>query len=214
MKELAPGLDQLRGFPPNAVNVYVAGDVLIDAATRLDGWHLKRQLQDRPLALLALTHAHPDHQGSAKAICEARHIPLACHSGDVEAMEGGFPSGMKGKAAAAAISGPAYPVSRVLADGDEIGEFRVIHAPGHSAGHVIYFRDSDRVAISGDVLRTMNLLTMIPQIGEMPKAFITDLDQSHASIKLLAELNPTLVCPGHGPPLRDIAKLEAFAAKF
>lgn len=34
MKELAPGVFQLRGFPPNAINCYVIGDVLVDAATR------------------------------------------------------------------------------------------------------------------------------------------------------------------------------------
>ncbi len=34
MKQLAEGVFQLRGFPPNAINVYLAGDVLIDAGTR------------------------------------------------------------------------------------------------------------------------------------------------------------------------------------
>ncbi len=39
--------------------------------------------------MLALTHVHPDHQGVAKDVCEARGIPLACHADDVDAMEGG-----------------------------------------------------------------------------------------------------------------------------
>jgi glyoxylase-like metal-dependent hydrolase (beta-lactamase superfamily II) len=41
--------------------------------------------------MLALTHAHPDHQGVAKDVCEARGVPLACHADDVEAMEGKRP---------------------------------------------------------------------------------------------------------------------------
>ena len=41
--------------------------------------------------MLALTHVHPDHQGVAKDVCEARGIPLACHADDVDAMEGRRP---------------------------------------------------------------------------------------------------------------------------
>ena len=37
MKELAPGLWQLSGFPPHGINVYLMGDVLVDAATRRAG---------------------------------------------------------------------------------------------------------------------------------------------------------------------------------
>ena len=39
MRELAPGLHQLSGHPRDAINVYLAGDVLIDAgrATRGGG---------------------------------------------------------------------------------------------------------------------------------------------------------------------------------
>ena len=41
--------------------------------------------------MVALTHVHPDHQGVAKDVCEARGIPLACHADDVDAMEGRRP---------------------------------------------------------------------------------------------------------------------------
>ena len=34
MREIAQGIWQLTGFPPNAVNIYLAGDVLIDTGTR------------------------------------------------------------------------------------------------------------------------------------------------------------------------------------
>ena len=90
----------------------------------------------------------------------------------------------------------------------------MIHAPGHSPGEVIFFRDSDRVAICGDVIRTMNLITTLPEVGEPPDIFTFDKAENRRSIKKLAELNPTLVCPGHGPPLRDIAKLDALASSF
>src|SRR6202022_2070252 len=77
----------LRGFPPNAINVYVLGDVLIDAATKLAERRIMRQIAGHPLSAHALTHAHPDHQGSSHAICEGLGIPLWCGAGDVHAME-------------------------------------------------------------------------------------------------------------------------------
>ena len=62
MRELSPNLWQLGGFPPNAFNVYLIGDVLLDTATRWAGGRILRQLADRKLSLLALTHVPSDHQ--------------------------------------------------------------------------------------------------------------------------------------------------------
>lgn len=220
MKELAPGVEQLRGLLPNAINVYLVGDVLIDAATKLSARRILHQVQDRPLALHALTHVHPDHQGASHAICEARGIPLACHGDGVEAMEGrapvqtSDPGNPVNKLIGAIWEGPPHPVGRVLAEGDEVAGFRVIHAPGHAPSEVIFFRDTDRVAICGDVVNTMNLLTMVPGIREPPDAFSLDPARNRESIRLLAELEPSLICAGHGPPSRDLAGLKRLAASF
>jgi glyoxylase-like metal-dependent hydrolase (beta-lactamase superfamily II) len=61
MRLLADGVWQLRGFPPNAINVYLLGDVLIDAATRQGERRILRELRGHGLSAHALTHAHPDH---------------------------------------------------------------------------------------------------------------------------------------------------------
>ena len=77
MKELAPGVWQLRGFPPNAINVYVIDDVLIDAAapgTRRRAHPASSSRAVRSNAH-ALTHAHPDHQGASHEVCEKLGIP-------------------------------------------------------------------------------------------------------------------------------------------
>ncbi|MCB0864509.1 MAG: MBL fold metallo-hydrolase [Solirubrobacterales bacterium] len=220
MREIAPDLFQLRGLIPNAINVYLAGDVLIDAATKLSSRRILSQIQDRPLSLHALTHVHPDHQGASHAICEARHIPLACHADGVDAMEGrapvqtSDPNNPVNKVIGAVWEGPPHPVGRVLAEGDDVAGFRVIHAPGHAPSEVIFFRDSDRVAICGDVVNAMNLLTMRPGIREPPDAFSLDPARNRESIKLLAELEPSLICAGHGPPSRDLAGLKQLAASF
>ena len=50
-------------------------------------------------------------------------------------------------------------------EGDEVAGFRVVHAPGHARGEVIFFRDSDRVAICGDVIRNMSYATALPAQG-------------------------------------------------
>ena len=82
--------------------------------------------------------------------------------------------------------------------------------PGHSPGHVAYWRESDRVLIAGDVLNGMNLITGIPGLHEPPNAFTTDPAQNRESARRLAALEPSLVVFGHGPPLRDTRKFVDF----
>jgi len=219
VKELAPGLLQLRGFR-DAINVYLAEDVLIDAATKLARRRIMSQIEKRPVALVALTHAHPDHQGSAHAICEARAIPLACHEDDVAVMEGREPMRQPRpghpihRFQHAFWTGPPHPVARPLSEGDEVAGFRVIHAPGHSPGEVIFFRDSDRVAICGDVVNNVDFLTGRVRVGEPPGIFTPDPELNRSSIRKLAELEPSLVCPGHGPPFSDLGGLHRLIAAF
>jgi hydroxyacylglutathione hydrolase len=196
------------------INVYLVGDVLVDAGRRWDRRRIFKQLEGRDLSMVALTHVHPDHQGVAKDICESRNIPLACHADDVDAMEGRAPVSDTAHLASRLIvrfwQGPPHQVDRVLQDGDEVAGFRVIHAPGHSAGEVIYFRDSDRVAICGDVVRNLNYATLRPQIKEPPEAFNLDTAENRRSIRKLASLNPSVILPGHGDAITDMPAFERF----
>jgi hydroxyacylglutathione hydrolase len=220
LKQLASDLWQLRGFPPNGINVYLAEDVLIDTATRLAGRRILRQIEDRPLSLVALTHVHPDHQGAVAQVCEARGVPLACHADDVDAMEGRRPVQEKNpdnpivRLERRYWEGPPRKVDRVLREGDEVAGFRVIHAPGHARGEVIFFRESDRVAIAGDVINTINVFTGIPGVREPPGMYTLDPEENRRSIRKLLDLGPSLVCVGHGAPLRDLAKLERLVAEL
>ena len=220
MKQLAPDVWRLAEFPRPTINVYLAGDVLIDAGRRWDRRRIFEQTKHLDLSLVALTHVHPDHQGAAKAVCEARGIGLACHADDVEAMEGrrmvqeAGASNPVNKLIRAMWEGPPHPVGRVLNEGDEVAGFRVIHAPGHARGEVIFFRDSDRVAICGDVIRNMSYLTTLPGIREPPDDFTYDPACNRRSIRKLAELEPALVLPGHGPEVTDMKELHRFAASL
>jgi hydroxyacylglutathione hydrolase len=215
MKELADGLYQLDGFPPNAINVYLAGDVLIDAATRRAGKRILRQLSGRAVTTHALTHAHPDHQGASHEVCEKLGIPLWCGELDAEAVETGevaAPGSGLGSLFGRMWAGPAHPVARRLKEGDEVAGFTVLDTPGHSAGHVSYWRETDRALICGDVFFNVNMYTGIAGLREPPAQFTPDPARNRESMRRLAALEPRVVCFGHGPPLRDPARLRAFVS--
>jgi hydroxyacylglutathione hydrolase len=220
MKQLAENLYLLRGFPPNAINVYLAQDVLIDAGTRQAEGRIVRQIRERSITAHALTHAHPDHQGSSHAICQRLDIPLWCGHGDVPAMQ--TPGGISNSQAPGWINrlqtrfwtGPPHPVARALKEGDEVAGFAVLEVPGHSRGHVAYWRESDRVLILGDVLNGMNVMTGIRGLHEPPAVFTPDPARNRRSARRLAALEPELVCFGHGPPLRDPQALQDFISQM
>jgi glyoxylase-like metal-dependent hydrolase (beta-lactamase superfamily II) len=218
MKQVAEGVWRLSERPAPLINVYLVGDVLIDAGRKTDRRRILKQLQGREISLLALTHAHPDHQGTAKEICEGRGVPLACHIDDVDAMEGREPTSPGADLVSRLIvrfwQGPPHRVDRPLREGDEVAGFRVIHAPGHSPGEVIFFRDDDRVAICGDVIRNLSYLTMRSVIKEPPDAFNYDTAENRRSIHKLAELEPSVILPGHGAAVTDITKFERFVTNL
>jgi hydroxyacylglutathione hydrolase len=220
MKQLADDVQMLAGWPPNAINVYLVGDVLIDAGTRQAEKRIMRQIAGRGVTAHALTHAHPDHQGSSHAVCERLGIPLWCGQGDVPAMEtlGGISNsqapGWINRMQQRFWTGPPHPVARALVEGDEVAGFTVLESPGHSAGQVAYWRESDRVLILGDVLNNMNLMTGIPGLHEPPDVFTPDPPRNRASARRLAALRPQLTCFGHGPPLRDPGRLADFVARL
>lgn len=216
MKQLTDGVWQISGFPPNAINVYLAGDVLIDASTRYAERRIVRQLKGHDLSAHALTHAHPDHQGASHAICERYGIPYWVGENDVDAAENPALIGERqpdhplSNLFVRTMTGPAHRVDRALREGDMVASFRVIDAPGHSAGHVAFWRESDRVLILGDVLNNMDILTTIPGL-HAPKDYLTpDPAENRRSARKLAALEPELVLFGHGAPLRDTKKFVDF----
>lgn len=218
MRQLADGVYQLSGWPPNAINVYLVGDVLVDAGTRQAEKRILRQISGKRLSAHVLTHAHPDHQGSSHAICERFSIPLWCGRDDVPAVERA--GGVNNPKAPAWLNkvqerwwtGPPHPVARALAEGDEVAGFTVLETPGHSIGHIALWRESDRTLILGDVLNNMNVNTGIPGLHQPPDMFTPDPVRNRASARRLAALRPALACFGHGAPLRDPDKLAAFVA--
>lgn len=217
MQEIVPGVRLLSGFPPYFFNVYLVEDVLIDAGTRWARWRIGRQLQAHPPRMVALTHCHPDHQGSADYVCRRFGVPLACPELDVPAMEGRTqmqPNDRIIRLGEFLWAGSRRKVDRVLRDGDEVAGFRVVHAPGHTPGHCMFFREADRAVIAGDVLANIHFITRKSGLREPPKRLSADPARNRESVRLLASLKPAVVCFGHGPPLYDAAELQHFADRL
>jgi glyoxylase-like metal-dependent hydrolase (beta-lactamase superfamily II) len=102
---------------------------------------------------LLLTHAHLDHVGGTLELARGLGLPVhGPQEGDAfwldalpdQARMFGFPPA------------EAFRPDRWLHDGDtvELGQlrFQVIHCPGHTPGHVVFFEPESRHAFVGDVL--------------------------------------------------------------
>src|SRR4051794_26843561 len=224
MREIAPDVFHLPLVPRNGVNAYLIGDVLVDTGLRTSAGKIKDALGGRELEAIALTHAHGDHGGSARKLSEALGVPVWVGAADREAVETGKvvtkpPFDKPGLSVIAGALGnmPAVPVARDLHEGDELSAgFTVLDTPGHSPGHVSFWRESDRVLICGDVFFNMNLLTTAPGLREPPGPFTVDVAQNRESQRRVAQLEAEVAGFGHGPVIESGAgaQLAAFVEKL
>ncbi len=85
--------------------------------------------------------------------------------------------------------------------GGRTGPFTLLPSPGHAADHVCFTRETDhgRVTFCGDLVLGHGS-SIVP-----PRAMGGSLADYMASLERLASLEPTLMCPGHGPWITDPA---------
>jgi glyoxylase-like metal-dependent hydrolase (beta-lactamase superfamily II) len=100
-----------------------------------------------------LTHGHLDHASAARAVADRYGVPIVGpHRDDAFLLAGLAEQGARFGIAGAAACEP----DRWLEDGDTVavGDLRleVLHCPGHTPGHVVFFERGERIAIVGDVL--------------------------------------------------------------
>ncbi len=229
-ERIADGVWIVRGgFPAKTMNVYLIedeggltmfdggisdmGDAVRMAGARLGG--IKR---------IVLGHVDCDHRGAAPAI----DAPVYCHPAETEAAESDSPyrdywdfSKLVPPARQlypkmlAAWDGGAVRVAGTVSEGDEVAGFRVIDLPGHAPGLIGLFRDSDRLALVSDCFYTIDPQTGIKGPARVPHAaFNIDSEQARASIRKLAQLDPSIAWAGHAEPVRgDVAaQLEQAAS--
>jgi hydroxyacylglutathione hydrolase len=216
MERLAEDVFHLPLLPRNGLNVYVLGDVLVDAGISTSPKKIVRAVNDgHPVATHVLTHAHGDHIGGTPGVVDRLGVPVWCGADDADAAESGrqvVADTFARPLVKAMAKWKPVPVARRLQEGDEVGPgFTVLHVPGHSPGHIALWREADRALVCGDVFINMNLITTAVGLHEPPGIFTPDFAANRASARRLAALEPELVMFGHGPPLRDPAKLKAFA---
>jgi len=106
---------------------------------------------------ILLTHGHIDHVGGAEALAKAfsPSVPIeGPHREDAFLLEGEYLPRQCSMFGLPQVAG--FTPSRWLEDGDEIHfgseSLQVLHAPGHTPGHVVYFHAGARLALVGDVL--------------------------------------------------------------
>ncbi|MDM1552958.1 MULTISPECIES: MBL fold metallo-hydrolase [Chryseobacterium] len=222
LRQIAPEVFQIPLMPRNSINCYIIEGVLVDSGIRSSYTTIKKALQKIPVYQHVLTHAHADHQGCSDQICAEFAIPLLCHPNEVFRTETGMvtndyptPQHWIAKLQQKYWAGQGHKVDRTIVENDRIGNFLVIETPGHSGGHISLFRERDGVLIIGDAATNMNILTTITGLRLPPNIFTSDQQRNIKSLKKLAALNPSVICFGHGPVLRNKdRKFEQFVAKF
>jgi glyoxylase-like metal-dependent hydrolase (beta-lactamase superfamily II) len=167
---------------------------VIDPGGEVDG--LITLLGQRGLELerIWVTHGHLDHCGGADELREKTGIPIeGPHPDDKFWIDQIDETGAKWGVPGARSFTP----DRWLGDGDEVrlGEtsFEVVHCPGHTPGHVIFFHRQARFAQVGDVL-------FRGAIGrfDFPRGNYDDLIASITG-KLWPLGDDVRFVPGHGP---------------
>lgn len=219
MNQVTDDVWQIPLVPRNGVNAYLVGDVLVDAGYILSGKKVVAAVKGREVRAHALTHVHNDHAGGTRHVHEALGVPVWIGVDDAPFLRSGkapVPPGNRIAALFGPVAGsPKVEPERELSEGDELGHgFVVLDTPGHSPGHVSFWREADRTLICGDVFFNLNIVTFAYGLRQPPDLFTYDVAQNRASERRLAELDPAVVCFGHGPPLRDPAAIRAFVARL
>jgi len=222
-----------------------AGDrewVLIDAgvmgteASILSAVRKRFGEESRPSAIV-MTHGHFDHIGALEDLAKRWEAPIYAHELEQPYLDGRSsyppPDPSVGGGLMAALSrfyprGP-IDVSRWLhvlpADGTIPGMpgWRWIATPGHSPGHVSFWRESDRTLIAGDAFITTAqesayaVMTQRPEMHGPPMYYTPDWGSARTSVETLARLEPELVVTGHGPAMKGPsmrAALHTLASDF
>jgi glyoxylase-like metal-dependent hydrolase (beta-lactamase superfamily II) len=221
-------LDDVFYLTNQIVNVVMIGKpmckwVLIDAGMPGSGDKIIKVAEERfgigtAPECIVLTHGHFDHIGGIKELLEQWKVPVYVHYLELPFLNGSksYPEpdptvegGMLAKIAniypykATNIADVIRPLSSHI-NLPFFSDWEWIHTPGHSPGHVSFFRKKDKVLISGDAVITVRqdsfykVLIQAKELNGPPRYFTNDWDLAKASVATLSKLEPEFLIAGHG----------------
>ena len=223
---VAPGVWRMKDI---FVNVYIIQNtdnpswVLVDTGLKSSLPKIKRMIDeviepDAVPSAIIMTHGHFDHRGSLIQLAEQWKVPVYCHHMEMPYLTGkadfppADPTVGGGMMASMAFVYPKGPIDateflkELPEDGTipELPEWKWIHTPGHSPGHISLFREKDGVLVAGDAIVTtqqesiFSVMTQKKVLCGPPKYFTPDWGAAARSVKLLAKLEPNVITTGHG----------------
>ncbi len=225
-------LPDLYSFTVQIVNIIMVGHsnqkefVLIDTGTPFSAKKIIEEAENRfgencrPKAII-LTHGHFDHVGSVIELVQHWDVDVYAHELELpfltgkkdyplpdSTVEGGMVSKMSAMFPNEAIN-LGNRVKSLPADGSvpHLSEFKWIHTPGHSPGHVSLFREEDSALIAGDAFITVKqeylykVFMQELEISGPPRYLTTDWEASKISVEKLEALKPSVAITGHGLPI-------------
>lgn len=239
--ELENGTEDIRGLHILLVNVFGVASgagrwTLVDAGLRMSAARIRHWAERqfgpdaRPDAII-MTHGHFDHVGALKELAEHWDVPVYAHTLELPYFTGAaeYPppdptvgGGMLARLSFLYPRGAVDIADRVLPlpdDGSVPGlpDWRWVHTPGHTVGHVSFFRDADRALIVGDAFCTtrqesfLAALTQPPELHGPPAYYTPDWDTARDSVRRLAALAPVTIAPSHGRPIAGPHATQALA---
>jgi len=213
---------------------------LIDAGLPLSTERIRHwvdmKFSKSPKAIV-LTHGHFDHIGAVKELAESWKVPVYSHKLEAPFLTGKQqyppPDPTVGGGIMSVMS-PIYPRGPIdithhlefLPDDGSLPmmpDWKCIHTPGHTVGHVSFFRESDRTLLVGDAFCTtdqqsfLKIAVQNPELNGPPAYFTPDWDSACESVRKLAALKPAILAPGHGLPMtgdKIAEKLDTLARDF
>ncbi len=240
MREIAPGVAVI---PTLIANAYLVGDesswVLVDSCTPGNERRIRNAARkrfgpaSRPAAIL-LTHGHFDHAGSAAQLADDWGVRIHAHADEIPYLTGQrhyppfdltspgfftrlarwFPTSTVNLGSRLEILSPQKAVPG-------LSDWKVVETPGHTPGHVAFYRAKDKVLLAGDAITTMDLDSFVgtvlqrSKVCRPPAPATSDWESARRSVELLATLRPSAIGAGHGRPMLDAAaELCKLAASF
>ena len=226
-QDLRPDIRLLRFTSVNACIVDSgAGWILVDTGLESSGDFIIEAAERRfgrgstPKAII-LTHGHFDHVGSVQNLAKYWNVPVYAHELEMPYITGkkDYPQGDSSvDEGLVAKMSPRFPNRSINLghyavtlpqDGSVPGMrgWKWIHSPGHTEGHVSFFREREKTLIVGDAFTTTkqesltSVMTQNEQVKGPPAYLTTDWKAAERSVSVLRDLKPSLAIPSHGSPL-------------